>query len=81
MTAEGVPWVCPGCGATLGIVRRSASGVRQLYLWRWAGDEYAGVVAVLEGTAKKVVCSACGAERRWVVGAEALARLLAHYAG
>lgn len=84
-------WRCEH-GHVMGLVMRNGSGVRQLWLLRFAvsidmelidGDdglpgsmEEVEVMAVVEGYAADVRCSICGSVRTWVPGAEALNRMM-----
>ena len=61
-------WKCLGCEATLGLVQRNGSGVRQLILYRQAildAGEEVEVMAVVMGTVMDVRCSVCGRVRTW----------------
>lgn len=78
---EAKRWKCPG-GHTLGVVRRVKNGryhLARLELFRQAladGDGEVDVIAVLEGTVLNVRCSICGATRTWMMGEDALERLM-----
>lgn len=73
-------WMCKR-GHTLGVVRRHKNGsyhVMRLELFRQAlaKDGDGDVIAVAEGTVLNVRCSICGATRTWVMGQDAMERLL-----
>jgi hypothetical protein len=87
MSNEIKAWKCPS-GHVLGQVVRNGTGIRQLLLYREAiapspvsGETGEGgeidVIAVVEGYAADVRCSACGSVRTWIPGQEALDRLVA----
>lgn len=74
-------WKCAN-GHTLGQVMRNGQGVRQLIIYRQAidegeTDEAPEVMATIEGDVLDVRCSICGGVRTWVMGQEALDRLIA----
>jgi hypothetical protein len=68
----------------MGMVKRAASGVRQLMLYRSAIDQAAeaaeadevDVIAVVEGYVADVRCSLCGDIRSWFPGHEAMQRII-----
>ena len=74
-------WQCPN-GHVLGVVKRKANHGTQLLLYRRAVDgqmerpREVDVMAVVEGSVMDIRCDICGEMRTWVIGQEALERLL-----
>lgn len=80
-------WKCPN-GHILGVVERASfttqaghcGHVSRLMLYRQAINVDLGVevdvIAAVEGTALNVRCSICGEVRPWIIGEDAVQRLL-----
>lgn len=73
-------WRCPQ-GHGLGVVKRNGRGIYQLLLYRHAIEAVGelgqvDVMAVVEGSVMDIRCDICGEMRTWVIGQEALERLL-----
>lgn len=75
-------WKCPN-GHGLGVVRKNGRGLHQLLLYRHAiSDENLNprsvdVMAVVEGSVMDIRCDICQEMRTWIIGQEAIDKLLA----
>ena len=74
-------WRCPN-GHALGVVKRNGKGLHQLLLYRHAvqmdgNPAQVDVMAVVEGSVMDIRCEICGEMRTWVIGQEAMDKLLA----
>ena len=74
-------WRCPK-GHALGVVRRNGRGLNQLLLYRHAvqmdgNPAQVDVMAVVEGSVMDIRCDICGEMRTWVIGEEAMDKLMA----